>query len=156
MTAQGNSMAVQAQYFVEQVLLIDDCETDNFIHTNFIKLAEFARRVIIKNTGEEAFNYLKALEKDVKDLPDVIFLDINMPKTNGFEFLRKFEGLSSQIKNKCKVVMLTSSDNPRDIQLVSENNIVKAYIYKPLTRTELETLKKSLGFYVKYESSSCD
>lgn len=146
-------MKMQNKFFVEKALLVDDCDTDNFIHKSFIELSEFAEQVVVKNTGNDALAYLKELENSIERLPDVIFLDINMPRINGYDFLREFSNFPTEMKDKCKVVILSSSESPKDLSLMSQSENVKDYIFKPLTKKELEGLKKSLGFYINYNDS---
>jgi CheY-like chemotaxis protein len=73
-------------------------------------------------------------------LPEVIFLDIDMPLMDGFQFLDEFEKLGSNTKEKCKIVMLTSSINPQDVNKSKNYLYVKKYINKPLSQENLENL----------------
>lgn len=145
-------MTLLRKFFVDKVLLIDDSDTDNYIHNKYIKSTEFAEHVIIKNSARDALDYLINLEKNADAVPDVIFLDINMPIINGFGFLDEFANLSLQIQNKSKVIILTTSDHPRDISQVSDNSIVKEYLNKPLNEKNLDELKSTLNFYMKFEN----
>jgi CheY-like chemotaxis protein len=77
----------------------------------------------------------------LKKLPDLIFLDINMPIVDGFVFLYEFEKFSSLLKNKCKVIILSSSDNKRDIDKIVNNDHVIKFITKPLTEKALNEIK---------------
>ncbi|HTF81370.1 MAG TPA: response regulator, partial [Cytophagales bacterium] len=74
-----------------------------------------------------------------ESLPDLIFLDINMPIVDGFVFLFEFEQLPDIVRNKCKICVLSSSDNQRDIERITSNEYVVEFITKPLT---VEALKK--------------
>ncbi len=118
-------------------MLIDDNETDNFISKRIIEIAEFAGEVVIKNSGQSALSYIEEHKGNPKKLPDLIFLDINMPIVDGFVFLYEFENFSAEVKDKCKIVILSSSDNKRDIDKIVNNNHVIKFITKPLTETTL-------------------
>ena len=114
-------------------MLIDDNETDNFISKRIIEIAEFAGEVVIKNSGQSALSYIEEHKDIPKKLPDLIFLDINMPIVDGFVFLYEFENFPPEVKDKCKIVILSSSDNKRDIDKIVNNNHVIKFITKPLT-----------------------
>lgn len=122
------------------VLLVDDNDTDNFINKRIIELANFSNSVIVKNSGKEALEYLQSEENNPDNLPDLIFLDINMPIVDGFVFLIEFEQLSETVKKKCKVCVLSSSDNSRDIERITSNEFVINFITKPLSVENLNSL----------------
>jgi CheY-like chemotaxis protein len=126
---------------VDLVMLVDDNETDNFISKRIIEITEFAKRVEAKGSGQSALEYLKQHENNPENLPDLIFLDINMPIVDGFVFLYEFEKFSELVRSRCKVIILSSSDNKRDIDKIVNNNYVIKFITKPLTETSLEEIK---------------
>ena len=126
------------------VMLIDDNEIDNLINQKMIEAANIADHIYTHTGARSAIEFLKNLEK-LKEfansvLPDVIFLDIDMPLMDGFQFLEEFEKLSKETVAKCKVVMLTSSINPQDVNKSKEYAYVKKYINKPLSQDTLEKL----------------
>ena len=127
------------------VMLVDDNEIDNLINEKMIEGTGFAHNVFISSSAISAIDFLKNITK-VKDvdgtlLPSIIFLDINMPIMDGFQFLDEFENLSKQIKDNCKVVMLSSSMNPRDIEQAKSNDYVHEYFSKPLKAEDLDKIK---------------
>lgn len=123
------------------VLLVDDNDTDNFISKRIIEITKFANNVIVKNTGKSALAYLEENQDNPEGLPDLIFLDINMPIVDGFVFLYEFEKFSASIRDKCKVIILSSSDNKRDIDKIVNNDYVIKFITKPLTESTLAEIK---------------
>lgn len=127
---------------IDLVLLVDDNDTDNFISKRIIEITHFARNVEIKNSGKGALEYLEQNKDKEEMLPDFIFLDINMPIVDGFVFLYEFEKFSELVKNKCKVIILSSSDNKRDIDKIVNNENVIKFITKPLTEAALLDIKK--------------
>jgi CheY-like chemotaxis protein len=129
---------------VDLVMLVDDNDTDNFINKRIIELSNFAYRIEIKNSGKSALEYLNSVKDDDENLPDVIFLDINMPVVDGFIFLYEFEKFNTPLKKKCKVVILSSSDNKRDINKIVDNPHVVKFITKPLTEEALAEVGKYL------------
>jgi CheY-like chemotaxis protein len=128
---------------MDLVMLVDDNDTDNFISKRIIEITKFAKRVEVKGSGKGALDYLKEFQNDPSNLPSVIFLDINMPIVDGFVFLYEFEKFSELVRSKCKVIILSSSDNKRDIDKIVNNNHVIKFITKPLTETALDEIKLS-------------
>ncbi len=123
---------------IDLVMLVDDNDTDNFISRRIIEITKFANDVVIKSSGKRALEYLEDNKSSSDQLPDLIFLDINMPIVDGFVFLYEFEKFDYLIKDKCKVIILSSSDNKRDIDKIVNNDHVIKFITKPLTEVALE------------------
>ena len=122
------------------VMLVDDNDTDNFISKRIIEITNFANEVIVKSSGKSALDYLEENNDNAESLPEIIFLDINMPIVDGFVFLYEFEKFNDTVKDKCKVIILSSSDNKRDIDKIVNNDYVIKFITKPLTETALEEI----------------
>ena len=127
---------------IDLVMLVDDNDTDNFISRRIIEITKFAEDVVIKNSGKSALEYLEDHKTNHSKLPDLIFLDINMPIVDGFVFLYEFEKFDYSIKDKCKVIILSSSDNKRDIDKIVNNDHVIKFITKPLTEIALEEVSQ--------------
>jgi CheY-like chemotaxis protein len=128
--------------FCKTVLLIDDNEVDNIINNQLIRLSNFAENIVAKTFADEALEYLRNEFRINKEVPDIIFLDIQMPIADGFEFLESFETFHENLKKKTKIYMLTSSINKNDESRALSNKNVKNFISKPLTLEVLEKIKK--------------
>ena len=127
-------------YKFDRVLLIDDNDIDNFINERMITTNHFSNRVIVKNSGESALQYLKENADNASNLPELIFLDLNMPIMDGFSFLSEFEKLPESVKQNSKIIVLSSSISPEDINRASTNPLVVKYVNKPLNEKYLSAI----------------
>ena len=122
------------------VLLIDDESIDNFINERVITTSFFANEVIVRTSADEGLEYL---EKNIDNLPKIIFLDLNMRIHNGFWFLEQFQNLVTNnpiYKEKCKIIVLSSSISEEEIRKASSNPNVYKYLNKPLTENYLDAI----------------
>lgn len=124
----------------EQVLLVDDNEIDNFINERIITSSGFSANVTVKFSADAALDYLREVSDDPSRIPDVIFLDLNMPVKDGFGFLADYANISDAVKSKAKVIVLSSSISPDDINRASVNPHVFKYLNKPLSEKYLEAV----------------
>ncbi|MFN8437249.1 MAG: response regulator [Cytophagales bacterium] len=129
------------------VMIVDDNEIDNLINQKMIEAAAFAKKILTHTGAKSALEYLKSIEVMSEDnvekfLPEVIFLDIDMPIMDGFQFLEEYASLSQKTKDYVKIIMLTSSINPQDLAKSRKNNYVVQFFNKPLS---LDTLSKISG-----------
>ncbi|MFM7768169.1 MAG: response regulator [Bacteroidota bacterium] len=122
------------------VLLVDDNEIDNFINERIIVSSGFCANVVVKFSADAALDYLREVSVDPAQVPDVIFLDLNMPVKDGFGFLADFASLNDNVKSKSKVIVLSSSISPDDINRASVNPHVYKYLNKPLSEKYLEAV----------------
>jgi response regulator of citrate/malate metabolism len=121
---------------LEQILLVDDDEATNFFHSKVISTVAPNKKVTIALNGEKGLRFFHH-KKTIS--PTLILLDINMPKTNGWDFLNGFQKLSDEIKENVAIVMLTTSVNPNDKLKAEKYKVVKDFLIKPLTTHILET-----------------
>lgn len=121
---------------IKNVLLIDDDEPTNFINKKIIESSELVEYIHIAQSGQEALNFLsrRSEQNERQQLPDLIFLDINMPAMDGWEFLDRYKKLAKGEKGSIIIVMLTTSLNPDDEVKARELKEVTAFRNKPLTR----------------------
>jgi CheY-like chemotaxis protein len=128
------------------IMLVDDNPNDNFFHERVIKKWNAADdiAVVAKQTGTDALEYLRSRERGDDLHPNLIFLDINMPGMNGWEFLEEYKRLDERFRSHAVVVMLTTSDNPDDRARANANGGAWDFKTKPLTR---EMLEEVIGKY---------
>ena len=118
---------------LKNVLLVDDDEGTNFIHKLVITESDCAENIVIKENGVEALNYLKSAINGKYPEPDLIFLDVNMPRMNGWEFLEEFKTLPKHQKAKTVIVMLSTSLHPDDRERANNFPEISTFLPKPLS-----------------------
>ena len=125
------------------VLLVDDSSIDNFVNQKMIELNRFSENVIAFTRAKKALDYLKDIDVNktyAQQLPSIIFLDLNMPIMDGYEFIQQFKCLSSKIREKCKIIILTSSVNPIDSLMSNEQKLVLTSLSKPLMKNNFDLI----------------
>lgn len=122
------------------ILLIDDDKISNFYNSKIVKKQLGVEKSITANSGQKALDYLNEAILGLKTKPNLIFLDLNMPAMNGWEFLEKYEKLDADFTKDIKLIILTTSNNPDDFERSKKNNSVDDYINKPLSDVLLDDL----------------
>jgi CheY-like chemotaxis protein len=105
------------------------------------ELGELADIITIFNHARGALDYIEEHKKDYNQLPDVILLDIYMPVVNGWDFLNRYRELRPLLEKEISIILVSSSDHPRDLNQAKTYEEVKAYVTKPVS---LERLKELL------------
>jgi CheY-like chemotaxis protein len=131
-------------YKYHRAMLVDDNEMDNFINQKIIESSLFAKNIYISTNGISALEFLKnilATENLAEEImPNVIFIDINMPLMDGFQFIDEFLKLPEKIKKKTKLVILTTSINNDDKGRALKYGNKVTFISKPLNEESLSTI----------------
>ena len=115
---------------LKSILLVDDDADDNFFHQMVIEDMNITENIHIARNGIEALEFLN---DENNPTPDIIFLDINMPRMNGWEFLEAYNKLEMSKKANVVVAILTTSQNPADIKKAEQFASVKCFNSKSLT-----------------------
>lgn len=122
------------------IALVDDDKVFQLTASRTIKAANLTDKILQFENGEEALQFLKVNATDSENLPDVIFLDINMPFVDGWMFLDDFAHLKGNLTKQIQIYMVSSSIDPRDIDRARRNANVREYVIKPVSREKFEEL----------------
>lgn len=127
-----------------QVLLIDDDQVYLFAATKTIEATGLAGTVDVCTNGLDALEYLNRIISSSGKLPDVIFIDINMPVMDGWEFLEEYKTLSTHINSNIKIYILSSSVDKNDIMRSKEYNSVIDYVVKPVYKEKFSEILQAV------------
>ncbi|WP_405412223.1 response regulator [Maribacter sp. Asnod1-A12] len=122
---------------VKLCCIIDDDPIFVYGTKRIIKEIDFSESIIVYNNGQDALDGLMQACIANEPLPDVIFLDLNMPILNGWEFLDEFKECKSKRSEKIIIYIISSSVDPRDLEKVKDYEQVDTYILKPITPDDL-------------------
>jgi CitB family two-component system response regulator MalR len=122
------------------ILLVEDDPITVMVCDRIIKMSGFSNQVQSKQNGQEAINHLKLVVEGSVELPDIIFLDINMPVMNGWDFLQEFETFKLQLQKLPRIFILSSTVDPEDYKKAAEFSTVEGFISKPLTQEHLKSV----------------
>ena len=133
---------------IKTILLVEDNPDDRELMRLAFSQSDIEHNLVIVSDGIEALNYLLAEEefgqRDLADMPALVLLDINLPKINGIEVLKRIRA-HSQIK-LVPVVIVSSSDEPQDL-IDSYINGCNSYIRKPIHFTQLQNFVREISTY---------
>jgi CheY-like chemotaxis protein len=126
---------------LKEILLVDD-DSINLLLCELLSQKEgFAEKCVKCFNGLEAINYLKKTVEEDQLAPDLIFLDINMPVMNGWDFLNEFEQIKPMLRRRPKIIVLSSSPDPNDVTKAYSYSEVIHFISKPLQAQSLRDIR---------------
>lgn len=115
----------------KKILLIDDDHIFHYLHSKVISLAGIDAEIITAAHGLEGLEIITKMIENGEELPTEIFIDLNMPNMNGFEFIRAVNDLDFEGKDQIKMIVVTSSVNDAD-RVVADELGIKYFLTKPL------------------------
>ncbi len=134
--------------FYRKVLVIDDTDMDLLVAKMAMTRYAFAEEIVLKKSAMSGLEYLKSFESQPDLLPQLIFLDINMPELSGFDFLDIYENLPETIQRNCIIMMLSTSLVEEDHKKATDNAFVSKFVNKPLDKSKLENIKTEFSMEV--------
>jgi CheY-like chemotaxis protein len=131
---------------IKKLLLVEDDPITQMLERIILSNAGFCLETVSLDNGVAAIEWLEqALLQDKKqlELPELIFLDLNMPMMDGWEFLKIFEEKYAIKFPNTRVIILSSTVNPMDWEKSKEHDLVIGFEKKPLSSEALDKLKQS-------------
>ena len=125
-----------------RVIIIDDSEIDLEVEKIIIKGINLAKKIDLRTNAEEVINELSNIKR-LDEVPELIFLDLKMPGMDGLEFLQSFNELPEFVRQKCNIVVVTSNNDQKTIDMTYMNPSVIDYVVKPL---DAENARKFLTY----------
>ncbi|WP_295178429.1 response regulator [uncultured Christiangramia sp.] len=128
---------------VELACIIDDDKIYVNLVKKIIEIKKLSENLLIYKNGKEALDYFKNSMSSVTHenlLPDIIFLDLNMPVMDGWEFLNEFLKIKNNLNKKITLYVVSSSIDPRDLERVKSFNMVTDYLIKPIELKKFEKI----------------
>lgn len=124
------------------IAVVDDDSVYQFTASRTLEATHLAHRILQFQNGSEALSFLRSAGQAI---PDIIFLDINMPITDGWGFLEEFHELKARLDKDVKIYMVSSSIDPRDRNRARNYPEVTDYIEKPISMTKFSELLQKWG-----------
>src|SRR5690625_1673715 len=130
---------------LNKILCVEDNQIMQNIYRRMILVAEFAQEVVSVYNGQDAIDYIKVVMTSNGDgFPEVSFLDLMMPTMSGLTFLEEIEQLLDSDEEEPRVVIVTSSVDPKDVEKAQKYPSIVDFLSKPLTFEMLEELEQKL------------
>ncbi len=120
--------------------LVDDDDVYQYTFLRQLKGTDLAKDILLFSDGELAMEFIETHINDVELLPDIIFLDINMPIMDGWEFLEEFVQLKPKVGKEILIYMVSSSIDPADIQRAKTIGDVSDYLIKPIVKEHVKAI----------------
>ena len=130
------------------ILLVEDNDDDIALTVRAFEKSGVGNEIVVARDGAEALEYLLATGRhagrDARDLPEVVLLDLKLPKIDGLEVLRRLR--AEDLTRSLPVVVLTSSNEQRDI-VASYDRGANSFVRKPVDFTQFLEAARTLGLY---------
>jgi len=127
---------------IELACIIDDDKIYVNLVRKIIEIKKLSENLLIFKNGLEALDYFKVILSNLTEdkLPEIIFLDLNMPVMDGWEFLGEFVKIKNNFDKKISLYVVSSSIDPRDLERAKSFNLVTDYLIKPIELKKFEKI----------------
>lgn len=112
--------------------IVDDDDIYQFTTSLFLKKTELVNKIIVFSNGLQAINFLKDELGNIENIPDVVFLDVNMPVMDGWEFLEEYLIIKSMLPKTVVIYMVSSSVDEKDVLKAKSISALSGYLVKPI------------------------
>lgn len=131
---------------LDLILCVDDDPITLMLCKKVITKASFSNNIITAKNGEEALQYFDSIinKKEENKLPQLIFLDLNMPVMDGWEFLDNFNTDKYSEVNSTKIIVLSSTIDPEDLEKSKKYKMVVDFLSKPISTNMLNYLETKI------------
>ena len=127
---------------INNLAIIEDEEISAFITKKIIEMDRRTKQIHIFKNGETAIDYFKTYASEAQLLPEVIFLDLNMPVMNGWQFIEAYQKIFYKFAKKLEIYILSSSITIAEINKIKEIKVISGHIIKPITKQLFAELAK--------------
>lgn len=126
------------------ICIIDDDEIYQYTVTRNIESQKLAKKILVFSDGEEAMQFLIDNVSNSSNIPDIIFLDINMPIMDGWQFLEEYINIKPKLGKAVTIYMVSSSVDEADIQRAKKISEISDYLIKPISPDKLKSVIKAI------------
>jgi CheY-like chemotaxis protein len=134
---QKHITKMEDRFFFKKVMVVDDDNMDRLLITTLLKKRLFAEEIIAVDSVFAALTYLQSLKRSNEAFPSVIFLDLNLPEMDGFDFLDNFMMFPEELQQQSMIVVQSSTSSPDDLLRIHNYPVVKKFFRKPIMSEKL-------------------
>ncbi len=125
---------------MRKLIFIDDDPIDHFLMKHIMRDKDYFNTTTYTIYGELVLDYIEENKNSPEKLPDMIFVDLNMPLYNGWQFLERLQQMQSGINKDIQVYVISSSLRPDDKKTSAKYSFVNEFISKPVDNLQIERI----------------
>ncbi|HEY9000938.1 MAG TPA: response regulator [Mucilaginibacter sp.] len=125
---------------MRKLVFIDDDPIDHFLMKHILRGKNYFDTTTYTVYGSLVLDYIEEHKSEPEKLPDMIFVDLNMPMFSGWDFLKRMEQMQHEISKDIPVFVISSSLRPDDKATSSKYSFVQDFLSKPVNSEEIERI----------------